>query len=77
MSRRASHFDVVKRQNRIKITELCPFNVGAKVASWPRRGQKLAILATFFKDMDFKFVLPFTSIDIKCLNQAGSQLDPN
>ena len=43
--------------NRIKM--LCP-----KVACWPILGRKLAILATFLY-MDFKFVLPLISIDIK------------
>ena len=45
-SRRADHFNVVGCQNRIKIAELCPIKVGAKVASWLILGRKLTILAT-------------------------------
>ena len=31
------------------MAELCPLKVGAKVASWPIFGYKLAILAIFFE----------------------------
>ena len=49
LSRRAHHFGVVERQNRIKMAELCPFKVATKVASWPNLGWKLAIVATFLE----------------------------
>ena len=44
-------------QNRIKMTELYQCKVGAKVASWPILGWKLAILAIFH-------VLPIICINI-------------
>ena len=48
-SRRACHFSVFGRQNQIKMAELYPFKVGAKVACWHILGLKLAISATFFE----------------------------
>ena len=62
--RRASHFGVVGRQNRIKNAELCPFKVGAKVVSWPSLGQKLAILAIFLR-YGVHICFAHHSIDIK------------
>ena len=35
------------------------------MASWPIFGQKLAIMANFLYNMDFKFVLPIIHINIK------------
>ena len=59
-SRRASHFGMVKRQNRIEMAELCPFQVGAKVASWPILGWKLV---KFFETWTPNLVCPsFTLI---------------
>ena len=40
------------------MTELCRLIVRHKSGIWPFLGLKLAILAAFFKDIDFKFVLP-------------------
>ena len=33
--RMSNHFGVVGCQNQIKMAELCPLKVAAKVASWP------------------------------------------
>ena len=51
------------------MAELCPFKVGAKVASWPILGRKLAILATFF-------ILPVISIDIKKGKPSWNSIGP-
>ena len=60
MSRRASHFYVIERQNQmIKNGRVMPFQSWGKTASWDILGRKLAILAKF------QFFLPIISINLK------------
>ena len=49
------------------MAELCPFKVGAKVASWPTLGRKLATLAIFFAKSIFTSILKVSDkFMIKC-----------
>ena len=41
-----------------EMTELCPFKAGAKVASWPISGRKLAFLATVFEILTLNLFCP-------------------
>ena len=52
------------------MAELCPFKVGAKVASWTILCRKLAIVAIFLR-YGHQICFPISSIDIKVLTIKG------
>ena len=60
------------------MAELCPFKVGAKVASWPILGWKLAILAIFFEIIwTSNMFCPSFTLILRGNPNLRSQLDPN